>query len=201
MIQTIFPVNILVKDYEKSNEWNSTISAFIKTHFTKAIEEKGSYFAAADEDIDVFTEENMSAFPELRELFDMFIDGFYELANASKAGNEIPLTREEITKKIHKDLGRLPFMKNGDQKNLHTHNEALAYAIFYLSDIDNKKEGGQLVLHDPSFNTLRYFTSQKTIGIETKKNRLIVAPTHIWHEVTRYTGDTERLTIVLNLHI
>jgi Rps23 Pro-64 3,4-dihydroxylase Tpa1-like proline 4-hydroxylase len=201
MIRTIFPINILVKDYEKSDEWNSTISAFIKTHFTKAITEKGSYFAAADEDIDVFTEENMTAFPELRELFNMFIDGFYELSNASSSGNEIPLTREEITKKIHKDLGRLPLMRNGDQKNLHTHNEASAYAIFYLSDVENEKEGGQLILHDPTFNTLRYFTSQKTVGIETKKNRLIVAPTHIWHEVTRYTGVDERLTIVLNLHI
>ena len=201
MIRTIFPINILVKDYEKSDEWNSTISAFIKAHFTKAIAEKGSYFAAADEDIDVFTEENMTAFPELRELFNMFIDGFYELSNASSSGNEIPLTREEITKKIHKDLGRLPLMRNGDQKNLHTHNEASAYAIFYLSDVENEKEGGQLILHDPTFNTLRYFTSQKTVGIETKKNRLIVAPTHIWHEVTRYTGFDERLTIVLNLHI
>lgn len=201
MIQTIFPVNILVKDYEKSNDWNCTISAFIKAHFTKVIEEKGSYNAATDEDIDVFTEENMTAFPELREMFNMFIDGFYELSSALTADNEIPLTREEITKKIGKDLGRLPLMRNGDHKNLHTHNEALAYAVFYLSDVDNEKEGGQLVLHDPSFNTLRYFTSQKTIGIKTKKNRLVVAPAHVWHEVTRYTGNNERLTIVLNLHI
>jgi hypothetical protein len=200
MIQSIFPVNILVKDYEKSADWDATVSAFIRMHFTKAVEQKGSYIAAGDEDIDVFTEENMTAVPELRELFNMFIDGFYELSKASNS-NETPLTREVIAEKICKDLGRLPLMKNGNYKNLHTHNEAAAYAIFYLSDVDNKKDGGQLVLHDPSFNTLRYFTNQKTMGIETKKNRLIVAPTHVWHEVTRYTGIDERITVVVNLHV
>lgn len=200
MIQTIFPVNILIKDYEKSDDWNATMSAFVRMHFTKAIEQKGSYFAATDVSIDVFTEENMAEVPELRELFDMFIDGFYELACAS-VSNETPLTREEIKNKIGKDLGKLPLMRPGDQKHLHTHTEASAYAIFYLSDIDNKKEGGQLILHDPTFNTLRYFTNEKTFGIDTKKHRLIVAPTHIWHEVTRYTGAYERLSIVVNLHL
>jgi hypothetical protein len=201
MIQTIFPIKILVKDYEFSDEWNSTVSAFIRYHFTKAVEAKGSYEAAADEDISVFSEEHMTAYPELKELYNIFIDGFYELSQASKIETEEPLTRDNIAFKLSNDLGRLPLMRTGDYKTLHTHTETNAYGIFYISDVNNEKDGGELVLHDPSFNNLRYFTSKKTLSIPTKKNRLIIAPSNIWHEVTRYIGQDERLAIVLNLNV
>jgi len=201
MIQTIFPTKILVKDFEKSDDWNHTICAFIRAHFTKAIEEKGNYIAATDEDIDVFTEENMLAIPELRDLFEMFVDGFYELSKEFQNSIDKNMTRDEIKQKLSKDLGRFPLMRTGDCKGLHNHSEASAFGIFYLSDIDNEKEGGQLILHDPSFNSLRHFCNDKTLRIETKKYRMIIAPAHVWHEVSTYHGKEERQTIVLNLHV
>ena len=201
MIQTIFPIKILVKDYDKSDEWTHTISAFIRSHFTKAIEDKGSYNAATDEDIDVFTEENMSQYPELRDLFNMFADGFYELSQQYQNGTDKNLTREDIVQKLSKDLGRLPLMRTGDFKQIHNHCEASAFGVFYMGDVDNEKEGGQLVLHDPSFNSLRHFCDEKTFEISTKKHRMIIVPAHVWHEVSTYFGSEERQTIVLNLHV
>jgi hypothetical protein len=200
MIQTIFPTKILINDFDKNDDWNHTICAFIRSHFTKAINEKGSYFAAGDEDISVFTEENMTLIPELRDLFNMFVDSFFELSQEFSNKTDANLSREEVEQKLSKDLGRLPLMRKGDEKGLHTHGEASAYGIFYLNDIDNEKEGGQLILHDPSFNSLRHFCDDKTLKIETKKHRMIIAPAHIWHEVSKYYGDEERQTIVLNLH-
>lgn len=200
MIQTIFPTKILVKDFEKSDDWNHTTCAFIRAHFTKAIEEKGSYIAATDEDIEVFTEENMSAVPELRDLFEMFADSFYELSQQFQNSIDKNLTRDKVKQKLSKDLGRLPLMRTGDVKGLHNHCEASAFGVFYLGDVDNEKEGGQLILHDPSFNSLRHFCDDKTFKIETKKHRMIIAPAHVWHEVSIYLGKEERQTIVLNLH-
>lgn len=200
MIQTIFPTKILVKDFDRSDNWNQTICAFIRSHFTNAIEVKGSYMAAGDEDIDVFTEENMSQYPELRDLFDMFVDGFYDLSQAYSNSIDKNLTREEIKERLSKDLGKLPLMRKGDTKRIHNHCEADAFGIFYLNDVDNEKEGGQLILHDPSFNSLRHFCDDKILEIETKKHRMVIAPSNVWHEVSTYLGEEERQTIVLNLH-
>lgn len=37
-----------------------------------------------------------------------------------------------------------------------------------------------------------------TARFETKKNRMIIVPNYVWHEVSQYAGDDERLAIVLN---
>jgi len=201
MIQTIFPVKILIKDYEFSDDWNLSISAFLKAHFTKALESAGNYNVASDEEYGVFTPENLAMSAELRDLREMFIDGFYELANAFETNKEKRLTREKVSESLCENFGRLPFMKKGDVKHLHTHGDSDAFGIFYLSDIDNERQGGQLVLHDPSFNSLLYFRENRTMEIPTKKHKLIIAPTSVWHEVYQYLGDEDRITVVVNLRI
>jgi len=54
-------------------------------------------------------------------------------------------------------------------------------------------------LHDPAFHGAYNYHEERTYSIETKKHRLVISPNHIWHEVTLYTGDNERMAIVVNL--
>ena len=199
MIQTIFPVNILVKDYEFSDDWNLALSAFIKSHFTNSVELSGDYVTASDEEYGVFTPENLQNSKELSELREIFVDGFYELSKSFTTNKEKPLTREIISESICENFGRLPFMKKGDVKRLHVHSDSDALGVFYLNDIDNDKYGGELVLHDPTFNSLLFFRENRTMKIPTKKHRLIIMPSSVWHEVYQYRGEDERITVVVNL--
>jgi hypothetical protein len=200
MIQTIFPVKMLVKDYDKSEDWNIAISAFVKSKVTDAIINVG-YNKATDEDIDVFTEENMNEIPELRELFNMFVDDFYELSQQFYNPEEPVLTKDDIRNNLSLDIGKLPIMRHGQSRRIHNHTNASAFAVFYLHDVDNNESGGKLVLHDPTFNNQRFFCDSRMIEVETKKHRMVIAPNTVWHEVTTYLGHEERLAIVLNLHI
>jgi oxalate decarboxylase/phosphoglucose isomerase-like protein (cupin superfamily) len=201
MIQTIFPTNVFIKDYELSEDWNSSLSVFIRAHFANAVSISGNYDITSDEAYGVFTEENLQASKELRELREMFVDGFYQLSQSFKTNKEKKLTKEEVSNGLEKTFGRLPFMKKGDVKRLHTHSDADAFGIFYLNDVDNQKDGGQLVLHDPSFNSLLFFRENRTMQIPTKKHRLIIVPSSVWHEVYQYLGEEERITVVVNLRV
>lgn len=196
MIKSLFPNNILIKDYDLSDEWNSNVTIMAKTAFTQALIEKHDYHEAGNSPIDFFTEENLKNCPELLQLQEMFIDGFYELACSYT--NNI-LTRQYIAENTRKDFGKIPFMKARDFQSIHTHDQIDAFAIFYLTDVNNKKDGGNLVLHDPAFHNSINFSENHTYDIETKKHRLIVCPNRIWHEVKLYMGDTERISIVVNL--
>ena len=198
MIKTLFPVNILVKDYELPDSFSDDLSASIQAIFQIImIENQISKEEAGDNEYPVFTEENMQTFPTLRELRKMFVNGFYELASSFE-GNT--LTRENVETMVHANVGKLPLMKKGDYKRLHSHVNTIAFGIFYLSEVDNNKNGGKLILKDPSFHSSPGFHPPSDYEVETKKNRLVVAPGYIWHEVTPYSGDEDRITIVVNLH-
>jgi hypothetical protein len=198
MITSIFPNKVLIKDFDLSDDWNNNVTALVKAVFAKELAEKGDYAAAGNDSISLFTEENMTVCPELLELRQMFVDCFYELASSYTTNK---LTKEYIEQRVRKDLGKLPFMKKNDFKRVHNHDSMVdAFAIFYLTDLDNEKDGGELILHDPSFSGVFNFHEKRTFGIATKKHRMVVCPNHIWHEVSMYTGEKERATIVLNLN-
>ena len=198
MITSIFPNKVLIKDFDLSDDWNNNITALVKAVFAKELAEKGNYTDAGNDSIPVFTEENMKSCPELAELRQMFVDGFYELASSYSINR---LTKEITEQRVQAELGRLPFMKKNDFKRIHNHNSTIeAFGIFYLTDVDNDKEGGELILHDPSFSGTLNFHEERTLQIQTKKHRMVICPNHIWHEVSRYTGEKERITIVLNLN-
>jgi len=197
MIKTVFPVNVLIKDYELSEEFTNELVNAAQTIFHSLMTEKGlTRDQIADNEFPVFTEKNCQTFPALKQLQNMFVDGFYELASSY---DENILTREMIEKMVSANVGKLPLMKNGDYKRMHGHTNASAFAVFYLTDVDNKKHGGQLILRDPSFHSNFSFHPPEDFVIDTKKNRLVVAPAYVWHEVTQYTGTHDRFAFVVNL--
>lgn len=199
MIKTIFPVNILVKDFEMPDSFTDELSTTIQSIFQSIMLERGlTKQEVGDNEFPVFTDENLEAFPALRTLREMFIDGFYELASSYE---ENTLTRDMIAKMVHANVGKLPLMQKGDYKRLHGHTNAIAFAVYYLTDVDNERHGGKLVMKDPSFHSNFSFHPPEDFEVETKKNRLVVAPAYIWHEVTPYSGDEDRLTVVINLHL
>ncbi len=204
MIQEIFPTKILVKDIDKSEEWTDEVKAFVKAIFSQEQAKGKDYASVTDDSLPLFTKDNEEAFPVLTEIRKMFIDGFYELAVASETYEQYKdlcqISYEDIEKKISKETGRLPFMKNGQYKRIHNHLGAQAFGILYLDDINNEDDGGELVLHDPSFNSNMGFVGSSQKKIETKRNRLIIAPAHVWHEVTQFTS-SERTAIVINLNV
>lgn len=197
MLKNIFPVNIFVEDIERDEEWTETLKNISNAIFLKYLSEKNiSKEVVTENEIPFFTEENLKEYPILKELQEIFIDGFYELA---KSYDNNVLTRENVKKMVCQNTGRLPFMKKYDYKSTHVHVGSSAFAIFYLADVDNRKNGGKLILRDPSFNSNAHFKPIEKYEVETKANRLIVAPAYVWHEVTPYFGDEERLAIVINL--
>jgi hypothetical protein len=199
MIKTIFPVNILVKDYDLPEQFTQELSSIIQSIFQSLMLEKElSRKEIGDNEFPIFTEENMAAFPVLKQLREMFIDSFYELADSYE---ENILSRDLISQMVEKNVGKLPLMQKGEYKRLHNHFNTSAFAIFYLTDVDNDQYGGKLILKDPAFHSNAGFHPPPDYEVETRKNRMVVAPAYIWHEVTPYTGDEDRITVVINLHI
>lgn len=198
MIKSLFPNNILIKDHDLSDEWNSNVMSITKAIFTNELAKTKNYEAAGNDSVELFTEDNFKICPELIQLQEIFIDGFYELA-CSYSNNT--LTKKIITEKVKKYFGRIPFMKHGDYKIIHKHDIASAVGIFYLNDVDNIKYGGDLILHDPGFHGAHNFHEKCTYSVNTKKHRLVICPAYIWHEVRLYTGNDERMAIVVNLDL
>lgn len=204
MVHKIFPTHIYVKDYDLPDEWTEDVRNTVKSLLATEIAMTGkTYLEVGNDTMDVFTNENMESNPRLRELRTMFVDGFEELAKSFPKYEEMSklygLDRDGIEEKVNKELGRVPLMKKGDYKEVHNHIIALAVGIFYLDDVDNERLGGTLVARDPSFNSNAAFSVPHRYPIETKKNRLVILPAHVWHEVTPYIGE-ERNAVILNLN-
>jgi hypothetical protein len=198
VIKTIFPVNVVIKDHILDDSWNEEIKTIVLTIFKDYIAKNNVNKSLTDDEIPLFTENNLNKFPILRELQDLFVNGFYELASSY---NENILTKDMLKGMVSKNSGKLPFVKTGERKSLHNHIGASAFGVFYLNSIDNKKHGGELILRDPAFHSNLHFHPPETFSVETKRNRLVVAPAYIWHEVNTYTGSEDRLAVVINLDI
>jgi len=202
-IKEIFPTKILVEDIERSDDWTNELKSIVWSVFAEE-QAKGRTFAEiANDSLPLLTEENIEKFPILNEVREIFVKGFHSLAssfdNYEEHSKHFGLTEEGIRSKVSKETGRLPFMKKGDFKEVHHHLGVQAFGILYLDDVQNEKEGGELVLRDPSFNSNLGYAVPQRHKIGTKKNRLVVAPAHVWHEVTEFTGE-ERTAIVINLN-
>lgn len=186
-----------------TDDWNTALESTIQAVFVSEMAKGIDFAQLGDNSIPLFTEENMKQFPILAELKNMFIDSFYQLAKSfpdyDKNKMLYKLSMEDIQHRLAAETGRLPFMKTGDYKGIHDHEATLAWGVFYTHDVDNDTDGGQIVLRDPSFNSNRAYSVPGKYPIDTKKNRLIVGPGHLWHEVTPYKGKANRTAIVLNL--
>jgi len=206
-IITPFFTNILIKDYEKSEQWNCELINTLKAlslngeycDLRKDLKNnKNTFLLTYDyhklSKPYVITEETSSMFPIIKELRDMYIDCFYELASSFK--NNI-LTKDEIKKIFFSDSGNFTELKKNMVVGLHNH-PSRAFAIFYLSDVDNSQYGGELILHDPAFHANKRFHPKQKIKIKTKKNRMIIGPSYIWHEVSKFYGK-DRFCAVVDL--
>ena len=202
MIHDIFPTKIYVKDYGMTNEWTDEVKSIVKTIFAMEEAKGRSFNDIAENNIPLFTPENEILYPVLTELKSYFVDGFTELAASNFTEEPLPFSidREFIQKRISQEPGKLPFMRNGNYKTVHNHVGDMAFGIFYLDDVDNATQGGELQLRDPSFNSNIGFTGYDKYAIATKRNRLVIAPAHVWHEVTQYNG-VERTAVVINLNL
>lgn len=199
MIKNIFPINIVIQDSVLDKSELKDLTSSVEAIFSKyKVEHNKDHASIGDNEIPFFTDENISLFPVLGKLREKFIDGFYELSNSFEKN---VLTKELIEQMVCRNSGKLPFMKKGDYKKTHNHYGASAFAVFYLSDVDNDKHGGKLILKDPSFHSNLNFHPPEEYEIETKRNRLVISPGYVWHEVTPYSGEEDRLTIVINLDL
>jgi hypothetical protein len=140
------------------------------------------------DEIDIFGSQYLQESEELRTLYRMFFDGFKDLAlHCNRKTSAQAIEKMKFT-------GKIPFMKSGDFKKVHNHVKTDAYGIFYLNEIPSGT-GGQLVLHDPVFHNQVYYSAPQEYPIIHKKNRLIIGPSYIWHEVSLYLGKSERKVI------
>ena len=196
MIHSIFPTNILIEDVDFSDDEVTELTVAINTIFKSHEALTGSHVVSGEDSMPLFTDENITVFPILKKLKQLFADGFYKVAE-SNPNNSV--TKESIEIMMDNHAGRLPIMRTGDYKGIHSHPGSTAFGIFYLTDVDNKKDGGKLILRDPSFHTNPGFRSAMTYEVETKAGRLVIAPSYVWHEVTPYHGKEDRITVVSNL--
>lgn len=208
MIVTPFYSKIIVKDYDFSDEWTEELIFTLKflsldkennCSLTKMIKERNIHL---DEKYDwhkitkpyIIHEETAVRYPIIAELRSIFIDGFQELNREYNYQYD-----ESYLNKVYlQDSGNFAIVKPGQRVGIHDH-PSIAFAIFYLSDINNKDDGGELVLHDPSFNRNISFHPQRQVTIQTKKNRLVIGPANVWHEVDYYHGNEDRLCAVIDL--
>ena len=199
MIYDLFPTKVLIKDTELTDQQLFDLDVAIQAIFASYEAMTGSHVTSGENSMPLFTEENLRTFPVLQDLRNIFIDGFVELGLSNKQNELKEDTRKKIEQLVDNHAGRLPIMRKGDYKQTHTHPGTAAFGIFYLTDVDNEKDGGKLVLRNPAFhNTPAYGESQR-FEVETKAGRLVIAPSYIWHEVTPYYGDEQRVTVVSNL--
>lgn len=196
MIHSLFPTNVLIKDIDFTEDQVFDMSVAIQAIFKSHEALSGSHVDSGEDSMPLFTKENLETFPILKQLKEIFLEGFLELAQSNP---DNALTRESIEIMMDNHAGRLPIMRTGDYKQIHSHPGATAFGVFYLSDVDNDKDGGKLILRDPSFHTNPGFRMKMTHEVETKAGRLIIAPSYLWHEVTPYYGDEDRITVVSNL--
>jgi len=194
----------LVKDFpEYSESWTNTIKGAVKAHFAENSMKEDAQ-RSKSHSTRLFSEDNMNSVPELRELRGLMLGGFQRLAGSypqdhgEEYGDSVALTDDAIAELTGDDLGRLPIVQQNQRMAVHNHTNTEAFAIFYLQDIDHAREGGQLILHDPSWHHMVSMYNTKTHAIDARRNRLVVVPGHVWHEVTPYHGE-QRLNVVLNM--
>lgn len=183
-----FPVELLVRDFDMPSSWNENIDLFIRTE----VFSEHPLFDPNDpnkfDEINIFSPKFLEKSKEVQILYDIFFNGFKDLAHHTD-----PDVSAESIEKMH-FTGKVPFMKSGDFKKVHNHVKADAYGIFYLNDIP-PKSGGQLIIHHPVFHNQVAFSAPREHTIPHRKNRLIIGPSYVWHEVSLYLGKDQRKVI------
>jgi hypothetical protein len=205
MIKDLFPVKIIQRDLDISDEINEKVSSTISA--IHAMVKASSGFENACEEMFLFNDENLKNCPELSIVLDSFVQGFSDLLDAN-GGDPVYLNHEHIKSKIRSTIvgdkrpwSKLPFMRaySNEFKTSHVHEQSCVWGIFYLQDVDHQTYGGQIYLEDPHRSVQKHFKVYPEVKIEAKKNRLLIVPNYVWHGVTPYSGPDDRLCIVVSL--
>jgi hypothetical protein len=208
-IVTPFASKILVKDYDMPLAWTEELISTLKflaankaitCSLSKSLEDNLTadllkYDTQKSTKPYVIHQQAAQEFKVIKDLRDIFLQGFLELNKHYDNGFS-----EEYLQQIYlEDSGNFAVLKKGERVGLHNH-PSIGFAIFYLTDVDNYNDGGELVLHDPSFHRNQYFHPPREVRIQTKKNRLVIGAADVWHEVTPYTGNADRMCAVIDLN-
>ena len=179
-----FETHIIWEEHDFSDIWYDNLSSQLMAKFENIKAEFGlDYIDAGDEEANIFSEKT----PEQLALKEIFQNAFDELSESY--GQSLNFSVDS--------LSRITPMEQYDYKPAHSHSDIDAFGVFYIN-VGDKNMGGDLVLHDPRFHNQISFTGSKTKVITPTRGTLIAAPTYVWHEVSRYLGESTRLAIVCN---
>jgi len=206
MIKELFPTRVYIEDFNFDDNFTITLTAVLKEAHVENMADKPDYESACEE-MFLFTEERLAKYPELNKLLDIFVQGFTDLLRADPGDPEyyqhdliISRIRDTIIgKNTKRPWVKLAFMKRGGAKKTHIHEQCCAFGVFYPQDVDNAVKGAMLQLQSPLHLTQHHFASEAEYEVETKKNRLIIAPNYVWHSVSEYLSDKERMCVVVSL--
>lgn len=208
MIVTPFSSKIVVKDYDMPDAWTDELITTLRflaankavtCSLTRSLEDETMaqlfrYDGQKSTKPYIIHEEAAQGFKVIADLREIFLQGFLDL---NKEYNN-QYSEEYIREQYKKDSGNFAVLEAGQRVGLHNH-PSIGFAIFYLTDVDNETDGGELILYDPSFHCNKHFHPPKDLRIKTKKNRLVIGAADVWHEVTPYNGQHDRMCAVIDL--
>jgi len=200
-IREIYPTNIYEKELNISEEKLKEIETFLRAQHK-------AFMSAPDMDHDEYSDGNENIVidaviegqcPEMKELIDEVKKGFLTLAY-SNLDNFTESNTDAMLLDVELDSCKINLMKKGYRLGAHTHYSNDAFACIYFNDV-TEEEGGELVLYDPRWQRNYMFGGSKLEKIKSKRGKIVIAPQYLWHEVTHYHGEDERLTLVVNAQV
>ena len=200
-IKEIYPTNIYHKQLDISEEKLTVIESFLRAqhlNFISSTDNDHVEYQDGNENIviDAIVEGQC---PEMKELIDEVKKGFVALAY-SNLENMTESHTDKMILDCELDSCKINLMKKGYRLGVHTHYSDDAFACIYFNDVSDE-EGGELVLYDPRWQRNYYFGGSRLEKFKSKRGTMIIAPQYLWHEVTHYHGDEERLTLVVNAQV
>ena len=189
-IRTAFPIYINEIDWDQPDWWyDNLLEAGFELTDDIPADKENFVFA--------FSDENIKKYPVLRDLKRMFSVAIKDLV-AKYDNNRVK--PGDIDKRLAESEPEFPSRehKNYPVPVPHFHPLVSCIGLFYIDGGDDD-EGGDLVLLDPSNNQLAEFVSPEVEYIKPKRGKMVIFPAIIRHGVTRYTGNTNRRVIVLDI--
>ena len=201
MIKEIYPTNILVKELDIDEAELSVIENWLMAQHQ-------SFLADGTVDHIEYTDGNENIIfnalikgqcPEMETLVKEMKNAFIELAYSNISSFHETNTDSFILD-CEIDSCKINLMKKGFRLGCHTHYSDDGAAVFYFNDIE-EKDGGELCLYDPRWQRNYWFAGSKMEKIRPKRGTLVIFPSFIWHEVSHYFGDDDRLALVVNAQV
>jgi hypothetical protein len=200
-IKQIYPTNIYLDKLDISDEKLTVIENYLRAQhlaFTSSLDNDHKEYHDGNENIviDAIIEGEC---PEMVELIEKIKKAFLELAY-SNMDNLSESNQDAIALDVELDSTKINLMKRGYRLGVHTHYSDDGFACLYFNDVSDE-EGGEIALYDPRWQRNYAFGGSKLEKIKSKRGQLLIAPQFLWHEVTQYNGDEERLTLVVNAQV